>query len=81
MSSILFKGEKHKITTDGRTFFLYLRSIKNSSKDIWNLLSQNTFEGEMYEEALRDMKKILSAGIQEDEKILKICESGFFKIA
>lgn len=81
MFSVLFEGEKHKITTDGRNFFLYLKSIKNQTKEVWELLSQNTFEGEMYEEALRDVKKVLSAGIPEDEKILKICESGFFKIA
>jgi len=79
MFSVLFEGKKHKITTDGKTFFLYLKSIKNDTKEAWDPLSQNTFEEEMYKEALRGIEKILSADISEDEKILEICESGFSK--
>ena len=77
MTEILFEGEKHKITTDGRTFFLY---IKLADRD-WELRDKNSLTGGIYREALKDLKMIFSLSIAEEEKVLKICESGFFKIS
>ena len=73
----LFKGKKHKITTDGETFFLYIKS----EEDKWELRDKNSLERDMYKEALEDIKRILAADMEEDEKILKICETGFFDVA
>ena len=72
MSSILFEGEKHKITTDGKTFFLYLRSIKNHTKEIWGLLSQNTVEGEIYDEAGRGVQIIITGANASWQKTVTV---------
>ena len=73
---VLFEGKKHKITTDGEAFFLYAKT----EEDKWELRDKNSMDSEIYEEALEDIKKILSADMEEEEKILRICESGFFDI-
>jgi len=76
-SQTLFEGRKHKITTDGETFFLYIKSGENK----WELRDKNSLEKDMYTEALEDIKRILAMDMDEDEKILKICETGFFNVA
>ena len=78
MDCVLFSGEKHRITTDGKAFFLYFRSIDNEDEE-WELLDKNEMEGSIYNEALRSIKIILSMDLPEEEKMLKICETGFFK--
>ena len=77
MSDILFEGRKHKITTDGKTFFFYTKSAESK----WKLRDSNSFDSGIYAEALKDMKKLLSMKIPEDEKVLKMLESGFFSIS
>jgi hypothetical protein len=74
MKETLFEGKTHKITTDGRTFFLY---VKPANRD-WELRDKNSLKGDIYREAFRDLKMIFSLSMPEAEKILKICESGFF---
>lgn len=76
MKETLFEGKGHKITTDGKVFFLYHRS-----DDKWELRDKNSVGRDIYKEALKDIKKILSMDMPEEDKILKICESGFFSIS
>ncbi len=73
----LFDGKEHRITTDGKTFFLYRRS----ASDTWELCDKNSFDSTMYAEALGDVKRLLAANMPEEDKILKILESGFFSIS
>ncbi len=77
MLKTLFEGKTHKITTDGRTFFLYTKSVKNK----WEMRDSNSFNSAMYAEALRDVKTLLAMNIPEEDKLLKILESGFFSIS
>ncbi len=77
MRETLFEGKTHKITADGRTFFLY---VKPADRD-WELRDKNSLKGDIYREAFRGLKMILSISMPEEKKILKICESGFFRIA
>jgi hypothetical protein len=76
MEKTIFAGQRIKITTDGKTFFLYSRSESN-----WKLTEKNSPGKTMYSEALESMKEIFSADISEEEKILKILNSGFFSIS
>jgi hypothetical protein len=76
MPDVIFAGKSHKITTDGKTFFLY---VKSDSK--WELKDSNSFGKGIYKEALNDIKALLKSSLAEEEKILKICESGFFSIS
>ena len=77
MRETVFAGDLHKITTDGKAFFLYRRS----SGDAWELRDTNSVGAGAYKEVLEDLKKILSADMKEEEKILRICESGFFRVS
>jgi hypothetical protein len=77
MLKTLFEGKRHKITTDGRTFFLYTKAAQKE----WELRDSNTFDSRTYAEALKDVKKLLKMGIPEEEKILKMLQSGFFSIS
>ena len=72
----IFEGERHKISTDGKAFFLYRRS-----EDKWELSDSNSVGKESYREALKGMKEILSLDVPEGDKILKICESGLFRVS
>jgi len=80
MISVIFRGKKHKISTDGKSFFLYVISESKELLGKWCLLSENKVEKSMFEEVLEDIKSIVSMDMPEDEKIFRICESGFFKI-
>jgi hypothetical protein len=76
MRETLFEGKVHKITTDGQVFFLYHRT-----DDEWELRDSNSVDRKTYKEVLRDLKKIFSMNMPEEDKILKICESGFFSVS
>jgi hypothetical protein len=73
---VLFKGKTHRITTDGKAFFLYRKA---DSK--WELRDRNSFSKDIYKEALKDVKALLLKNMPEEEKILKICASGFFSVS
>jgi hypothetical protein len=76
MNEVLFEGDKHKISTDGRVFFLYRRSDHS-----WELQEKNSVDRKSYKEVLAGMKKIFCLNMAEEDKILKICESGFFSLS
>ena len=77
MLETLFEGKMHKITTDGRTFFLYSKTVQSR----WELRDSNSFDSKMYAEALKDVKKLLKMNIDEEEKILQFLQSGFFSVS
>ncbi len=73
---LLYEGESHKITTDGKIFFLYRKSDSE-----WCLRDSKPVDRDAYEDVLGVIRSILSMDMPEEEKILKICESGFFRIS
>ncbi|MCK5022610.1 MAG: hypothetical protein KAS04_00410 [Candidatus Aenigmarchaeota archaeon] len=76
MKEVIFEGEKHKITADGKdTFFLYVKVIS----DGWELKDKNIFGIDMYQEALNSLKDMLMMEMSEEELITKLSENGFFK--
>ncbi len=77
MRETVFSGDAHKITTDGKAFFLY----RKASDEKWELRDRNSVDAGAYKEVLKDIRKILSADMKEDEKIIRICESGFFRVS
>lgn len=76
MRESIFEGERHKISTDGKAFFLYRKS-----DDKWELKDSNSVGKESYREALKCMREILSLDVSEEDKILRICESGLFRVS
>jgi hypothetical protein len=76
MNEVLFEGDKHKISTDGKVFFLYRRSDHS-----WELQEKNSVDRKSYKEVLLDIKKLLCMKMSEEDKIFKICESGFFSLS
>ena len=77
MSEVLFQGERHRITTDGKTtFFLYVRSNNE-----WKLEDKNSFEEGIFEEALIDIKDMMMIEMTEEDMISKLSETGFFRLS
>lgn len=73
----IFEGQEHKITTDGKAFFIY---TKIRGKE-WELRDTNAIGTTLYPEALQDLKMLLAANMPEEEKIIKLLQSGFFDIS
>ncbi|MCD6590806.1 MAG: hypothetical protein J7K72_02435 [Candidatus Aenigmarchaeota archaeon] len=72
---VIFEGEKHKITTDGEKFYLYTKLA-----DAWSLISQKSVEKEFFTEVIKSLKELISADVDEEEKIARLSETGFFQI-
>lgn len=73
---VLFEGKKHKITTDGKAFFLYA-----ADNGKWQLRDSNSLSGTLYGEALDGMKSLLSDSMSEEDKIMKLMQNGFFSVS
>ena len=76
MRDVIFEGEKHKISTDGKAFFLYHRA-----DDKWELRDKNSVDKGAYRDVMKSIREILSLDVPEEDKILKICGSGFFSVS
>ena len=77
MIKVIFEGQEHKITTDGRSFFIYTK-IRDKE---WELRDTNAIGSTLYAEALQDLKTLLSANMPEEEKVIKLLQNGFFNIS
>jgi hypothetical protein len=77
MIKTLFEGQEHKITTDGKAFFIY---TKISGRE-WELRDTNCMNSSLYEEALKDLQELFGMKMPEEEKIIRLLQTGFFNVS